>query len=171
MIFCQRIRCWKNDVHSAAALFLFVERLSTASELGCTSLRIFIASTGGCLSNISLNFTSHELESLVDVLALLGRGFEESHAVVVGHFLALFEGNCSFAFKIHFVSNQNARDIVLCVLFHLAHPGVYSIEGVSISDIVGHNDAVGSLVITGGDCLKALLASSVPDLKLAHFVV
>ena len=34
-----------------------------------------------------------------------------------------------------------------------------------ISDIVGHNDAVSSLVVRGSDGLEALLASGVPNLK------
>ena len=90
---------------------------------------------------------------------------------MVGHFLSFFKGNCSLRFEINFVSDQNASDIVLGVLLNFSHPGVHSVERVSVSDVVGHDDSVCALVVAGGDGLEALLASSVPDLKLADFVV
>ena len=153
---------------SAATLLL--RSKSFTCQLRCTFLRI-LYTTGRCLGYIGFNFTSHELEGLVDVLALLGRGFEESYTVVVGHLLSLFERNCTLRFEICFVSHQNASDVVLRILFDLAHPCVHCIEGVPVSDVVGDDNTMSSLVITGSDCLEAFLTSCVPYLQLADFVV
>ena len=46
-----------------------------------------------------------------------------------------------------------------------------SIEGVAICNIVSDDDSVGTLVVTGCDCLKSLLASCIPNLQLANFVI
>ncbi len=57
------------------------------------------------------------------------------------------------------------------MFFGLTHPGVDSVERVAICDIVSDNDAVGTLVVTLCDCLESLLASCVPNLQLANFVI
>lgn len=69
------------------------------------------------------------------------------------------------------VANEDARDVILSELLHFAHPRVHRIERVSVRDVVDHNNAMGSLVVGGSDRFKALLASSVPNLQLAHFLV
>ena len=48
---------------------------------------------------------------------------------------------------------------------------MHTVEGVTVSDIVDHNDTMGSLVVGRSDGLEALLTSCVPDLKLAYLVV
>ena len=143
-----------------------MESSALTSKLGRASLRIVSCAPLWGLSHIRFDFTGHKLESLINILALLGRGLEESDTVVVGHLLALFEGDSSLGLQISLVSDQNASDVVLGVLLDLAHPGVHGVEGVSVGDVIGHDDTVGSLVIGGGDGLESLLSGSVPDLQL-----
>ncbi len=68
---------------------------------------------------------------------------------MICHLLAFFERHGTFVFQIALVSDQDSRDVALGgVLFNLAHPGVDSVEGVAIRDVVSDNDAVSALVVT-----------------------
>ena len=48
------------------------------------------------------------------------------------------------------------------MLFHLVHPVFNGAETLSVSDVVGHDDTVSSLVVAAGNGLESLLASSIP---------
>ena len=115
-------------------------------------------------SNAGFNFAGHHNEGLLDVLAILGRGLEETHVIVLGELLALICGDLAGLSHIALVANENARDIVRSVLLDLAHPVLNSAETFSVGDIVGNDDTVSTLVVAASDGLKALLASGVPDL-------
>lgn len=52
------------------------------------------------------------------------------------------------------------------MLLDLVHPVLNGRETLSVSDVIGHNDTVSTLVIAAGDSLEALLACSVPNLQL-----
>jgi len=52
------------------------------------------------------------------------------------------------------------------MLLDFAHPVLDGAEALSVGNVVGHDDTVGTLVIAAGDGLKSLLASGIPDLKL-----
>ena len=80
-------------------------------------------------------------------------------------FLALFGRDCTLRFEIALISYENARDVVTCVFFDLRHPVLNSGEGLSISDIVGDNYAVRSLVVAGSNSLEAFLTSCIPNLE------
>ena len=43
--------------------------------------------------------------------------------------------------------------------------------GFLVSDIVGHDDSMSTLVVRSGDGLEAFLASSVPDLEFDFLVI
>ena len=148
------------NARSAAALLVFLKSSALTSELGGASLRVVCCTTLWSLSHIRFDFAGHKLESLVNILALFGRGLEESNTVVVCHLLAFFERDSSLRLQISLVSDQYASNVVLGVLLDFAHPCVHRVEGVSVGDVVGHDDTVGSLVIGGGDSLKALLSGS-----------
>ena len=123
------------------------------------------------LSNVVLDFSRHGREGSLDILALLRRSLQEAHSVVVCHLLALLESNLSSGFEISLVANQDARDVILSVFLDFTHPGVHGVETLPISDVVNHDDTVGTLVVARGDRLEALLTSSVPNLKLADLLV
>ena len=74
-------------------------------------------------------------------------------------------------FQILLVADQDPRDIFLSVLVYLTHPLGHLGERVSISDIVGDDDTVGTLVVRGSDSLKSLLACSIPNLQFDGFSV
>ncbi len=57
------------------------------------------------------------------------------------------------------------------MLLHLGHPIVNGLVRLLISCVVNNDDAVSSLVITGGDSLEPFLTSGVPDLQLDSFTV
>ena len=155
---------------SAAALLLLI-----CNRFACKAmsrlLRVRYFALGLSLSDVVLDFASHGREGSLNILALLGGGLEEAHAVVVGHLEALVERDHTLVLQIGLVANQDTSDVVLGVLLDLAHPGVDGAEGVTVSDIVGHDDAVGALVVARSDSLEALLSSGIPDLKLADFLV
>jgi hypothetical protein len=69
-------------------------------------------------------------------------------------------------FKIGFVADQQFNNILVSVLIDLCQPVLDVFEGLSIGDVVDQDDAVGSLVVGGGDGLEPFLAGSVPDLQL-----
>ncbi len=52
------------------------------------------------------------------------------------------------------------------MLLDLTHPGLHSGEALSVGNVVGHNNTVSSLVVTGSNSLESFLTSGVPDLKL-----
>ena len=117
-------------------------------------------------SDTGLDLTGHHNESLLDVLAVLGRCLKEAHVIVLSKLLTLIGGDLSGLGHVALVANQDAGDVVGSVFLDLVHPVLYCAEALAIGDIVGHNDTVGTLVIAGGDSLETLLASSVPNLEL-----
>jgi len=154
----------KKKIHSAAATFLdWSDRLASGESL-CT-LEGILSLTGGLgLRNIVFDFSGHGREGRLDVSALLSGSLEEAHTVMVGHLLTLFEGNSSSVLQISLVTDQDASYVILSVLFDFTHPGVDSVEGVAVGDIVHNDNAVRTLVVAGSDGLESLLACSVPDL-------
>ena len=118
-----------------------------------------------------LNFARHQHEGLLDILAVLRGGLHEAHVVVVGELLALLEAYLSGRLQIALVADQDARYVLTCVFLHFGHPSLNIGEALSVSNVVNYNDAVGALVIAGGDGLEAFLAGSVPNLELNLFRV
>jgi hypothetical protein len=51
------------------------------------------------------------------------------------------------------------------MLLDLTHPVMNVLVRLLVSNIVGHDDAVSTLVVRGCDSLEALLSSSIPDLE------
>lgn len=49
-----------------------------------------------------------------------------------------------------------------CLLIYFLHPELEAFEGVPISYVIDHNDAVGSLVVSAGDGAESILAGCVP---------
>ena len=117
-------------------------------------------------SNSRLNFASHHDESLLDVLAVFGRGLEESDVVVLSKFLTLIGGYLSGIGHIALIADKNAGDIVRSVFLDLVHPVLDGTEALAVGDVVSHDDTVSTLIIAGSDSLETLLACSVPDLEL-----
>ena len=72
----------------------------------------------------------------------------------------------SLIFQIFFVTHKNTGNVLIRVLVDLSHPLGDLGEGVSVSDVVGHNDTVSTLVVAAGDSLEPLLPGGVPNLKL-----
>lgn len=52
------------------------------------------------------------------------------------------------------------------MLIDFAHPLGHLGERVSVSDVVRHNNTVGTLVVRRRDSLESLLSGSVPNLQL-----
>ena len=52
----------------------------------------------------------------------------------------------------------------------LLHPGLGSLEGVSVGDIVDHDGGLGAAVVHRGEAVVALLARRVPDLELQTYI-
>ena len=83
----------------------------------------------------------------------------------------MFCGHISLVSKIGFISNQDPRNVISSVFLDLSHPVVYIRVGLLVGDVVSDNDSVGTLVVAGGNCLKAFLASGVPNLELDLFAI
>ena len=67
-------------------------------------------------------------------------------------------------FHVALVADQDAGDVVGGVFLDLVHPVLDGAEALTVGDVVGHDDAVGSLVVAGCDSLEAFLSSCVPNL-------
>jgi hypothetical protein len=85
---------------------------------------------------------------------------------VLSKLLTLIGGDLSRFGHIALVANQDAGDVVGSVLLNLIHPVLDGAEAFAVSDVVGYDDTMGTLVVAGCDSLETFLASSVPNLKL-----
>ena len=71
---------------------------------------------------------------------------------MVGHLLAFFERHGALVLQIALITDQDASYVTLeRVLFNFRHPGVDSVEGIAVSNVISHNDTMGALVITRCD--------------------
>ena len=66
---------------------------------------------------------------------------------MVSHFETFVERDNTPVLQISLVAYKNASDIVLRVLFDLAHPGMDGTEGVTVCDIISYNDTVCTLIV------------------------
>ena len=48
------------------------------------------------------------------------------------------------------------------MLLNFIHPVLNGTEALSVSDVIGYNDSMGSFVIAASNCFKSFLACSVP---------
>ena len=90
---------------------------------------------------------------------------------MVSESLALLVRNLTLVFKVLLVSDEDPCHVLLSILVDLAHPVSNSSEGVSVSDVISHNDAMGTLVVARGDSREPLRSGSVPDLELDQLIV
>ena len=158
------------DHRSAAALLLGLDGGAFAEgslAAGVFFVLTFVLGDG----NSIFDFASHQGERLLDVLRVLGRSLQEANAVVVREFLALFGAHDTLALQIALVADEDAGNVVAGVLLNLSHPVLNSAERIAAGDIVGDNNAVGTLVVAGSDGLEALLTGSVPNLQLDRLAV
>ena len=77
----------------------------------------------------------------------------------------------SLIFQIFFVAHKNTGNVLIRVLVDLSHPLRDLGEGVSVSDVVGHDDTVSTLVVAAGNSLEPLLPGGVPNLQLDSLAV
>jgi hypothetical protein len=57
------------------------------------------------------------------------------------------------------------------VFLYLAHPVFDGTETLTVSDVIGNDDTVSTLVVAACDSLESLLAGSVPDLELDSLAI
>ena len=57
------------------------------------------------------------------------------------------------------------------MLLDFLEPSGDVVEGFLLGDVVDQDDAVGALVVGGGDGLEAFLAGGVPDVQLELLIV
>ena len=98
--------------------------------------------------------------------SLLGTGLVEGDIQTLGQSLCLLVTNLSLLFQVTLVADQNFTYSLVGVVFDLFHPSLDIVEGVSVGDRVGQNDAHGSFVVGLCDSLETFLARRVPDLHL-----
>ena len=122
-------------------------------------------------SDSVLDLAGHESEGLLDVLAVFRRSLQEANVKVFSQLLAFFEGDSALILEVALVTDEDARDVVRGVALDLPHPGLYSRETFSVRNVIGHDDAMGALVVGRGNGFKAFLAGSVPDLELDGLAV
>ncbi len=116
--------------------------------------------------NSRLYLTSHHDESLLDIFAVLSGGLKETNVIVLSELLSFIGGDLTSVGHIALVADKDAGDVVRCMLLDLIHPVLNGTEALAVGDVVGHNDTVCALVVAARYGLEALLASSVPNLKL-----
>lgn len=157
-----------EEERSAAALFLFLNLSASLAGLkgGCLLATAWDGLFGLRDSNTGLNLTGHHNEGFFDVFAVLSGCLKETYIIVLSKFLTLIGGHLSGLGHVALVADQDARDVVGCVLLDLVHPVLDCTEALAVGDVVSHDDTVSTLVVAGCDGLETFLTSSVPNLKL-----
>lgn len=115
--------------------------------------------------NLTLYLSSHSCESVFNIKWFLGRGFQESNIKMISKLFCLLIWDLSLIFKIFLISNEDSRDIFLCVLIDFTHPFRNLGKWVTIGDVISYYDTMSTLIITTSDCFKSLLTGSIPNLE------
>lgn len=105
---------------------------------------------------------------MVVVIGVLGRGFEQRHAVSVSKLLGQVRGHLNSASEVTFIANQNPWDVIgKKVLLALLYPGGQAVEAGNVCHVVHKHHGVHVPVVVLHHALpEALLACSVPQLDL-----
>ena len=85
---------------------------------------------------------------------------------MISQILGLVIWHLPLVFKIFLVTNKDSRNVFLGMLVDLTHPFRNLGKRISVSDIIGDNDTVSTLVVGRSDSLESLLSGSIPDLEL-----
>ena len=123
------------------------------------------------LVHLVLVFQINELsdidEHLLYVASQLCRSLlEVKYLMFLLEFQSFFKANLSLAFKIWFIGDQTHEHILTAGSSCLLMPVDEVLESVSLCDSISKNCSMSSSVEDLSDWPKALLACSVPDLKL-----
>lgn len=163
-------RCLKKHLNRSAALFLLRGCGGGRAEL---EFLLFLHDVAdnlvALLFLLELGVDSSELlrevyEGLVDISAGLRAYKEEFNAFLLAE--GLYWGLLKLVFAIVLISQQVDLGVVLRVLLHLVVPEfLHIIESLLHGHVVGHEDAMGALVVGAGDCAETLLTSGVPNLQ------
>lgn len=90
---------------------------------------------------------------------------------MLSEFLALISGDLSGVSHVALIADENAGDVVGCVLLDLVHPVFDGAEALTVREVIGHDDAVSALVVAARYGLEALLASGIPNLELNSLAI
>ena len=85
---------------------------------------------------------------------------------MLSEFLAFISGDLSGVSHVALIADENAGNVVGCVFFDLVHPVFDGTEALTVSEVIGHDDAVSALVVAARYRLEALLSSGIPNLEL-----
>ena len=154
-------------LRSAASFLLVINFLWALANFGSTfSSRSWL--WGG---NFAFDLSGHQSERFFYIDGFLCGSLKESDIKMISKFFGFLIWNLSLILQIFLVSNENSRNVFLCMLINFAHPLRNFWERFSVCDIIGDNNAVSALVITAGDGLESLLSSSIPNLKFYCFAI
>ena len=121
---------------------------------------------------LGLNGSSHVVEGLCDIGVRLGTDLKKGDPELVGHGLAFLIGDLPVGiWYIALVPYQDLHYVLAGVHFDLFEPVFHVMEGIDITDRVGHNDPHRPLIVGLRDSLESFLPSSVPYLQPYFFVV
>ena len=116
-------------------------------------------------SNFTLYLSCHCCECVFNIKWFLCWCFQESYIKMIGKFFCLLIWHLSLIFKILLVSNENSWDIFLGVLINFTHPFWDLGEWITIGNIVGYYDTMGTLIIATSNSFKSLLTGGIPNLE------
>ena len=154
-------------VTSAAPLFPTLDFLSILAHFNST-----LSFRSGWLSrNLAFDLSGHQSKWLFNIDWFFCRGLQEPDIEMISQLFGFLIWHLSLIFQILLITNQNSSYVLLSVFINFKHPFRNFGEGLSVSDIVSHNDSVSTFVVAASNCLKSFLTSSIPNLQFDSFRV
>ena len=121
---------------------------------------------------MSLTFRAVLAEEEKSVLLSVGRGLVILHYPVGGQICLISRQSYDYVRTgLELIINQSVTRHSLYLSLQFLHPGLGSLEGVGVGDIVDHDGGLGPPVVHGRQGVISLLARRVPDLELDCRVV
>jgi hypothetical protein len=109
------------------------------------------------------------LKCKLDVGRVESRRLDEREAVLLGVRRRLLGRTLSLRSQIAFVAHQHNDNVRVGVIAQLGEPSIYILKRLLLRDVVHQQRADGAAVVRRRDRTIALLARSVPDLRLDRF--
>jgi len=145
---------------SSATFILFLLLLLIFHQSSSITLLLLILT-----ANPSHNRPGQQLKYFINIAIILRTSFKKLYPVSFSQSQTLLMRNLSIMLKVTLSSNQNHVYLCLSCLLDLIHPRLNVIETHRISNGVGKDDPMRTLIERFGDIPESLLTGSVPNVE------
>jgi len=116
-------------------------------------------------SHSILDLLGHRQECLLNVGGVLRRGFKEGDVQLIGKFLRNAVLDDLLTGQVGLVTDEELVNAFGGITINLLEPLLDVGEGVAVSNIVNHDDTMGTTVVRGRNGPEPFLSRSIPNLK------